>query len=64
MTAWLLIVTLATGETGPVPVDSAAICRQVAAAIAAGATVTAELADGREVEIVQAVCLEGEEART
>lgn len=53
---WVLFVTLATGESGPVPV-SRFVCETTATEIAAGSIVAADLETGEQVRIIRAACL-------
>ena len=61
MKGWVLWVLLATGEAGPVASDET-MCRGIPAALDAGMVVTAEFADGSEVQILEARCERAEDA--
>lgn len=55
MTAWILLLTLATGVSGPIQVDEEA-CRMTEYMIRNGLPVSVQLEDDSIVEVVDAVC--------
>lgn len=61
MTVWVLYAILSTGAAGPVPLDEH-VCVKIASAIKDGATITVDLDDGSQAQIVSAACLGPAEA--
>ena len=52
---WVLVITLASGLSGPVAMEREP-CLLMAAAVAAGEPVVVELADGRLERVIAAEC--------
>lgn len=55
MTAWILLLTLATGVSGPIQVDEEA-CRMTEYMVSQGLPVSVRLEDDSVVEVTEAVC--------